>query len=204
MLVNLSEFSRPDAYFAMTQTVLPRPVAWVLSENDNGSYNLAPYSFFNAVSSDPPLLMFSVGLQDDGTYKDSLANVMVRPEFVVHIASCDQLPDLNLSSATLPPGVSEVTAGNLSLSEVEGFSMPRLTDCKVAFMCHVHKIDQIGNNDQNLVFGEIDAVYLDDSCAAYNDKGRLIVNADVIQPLSRLGASQYASFGEILTAVRPA
>ena len=64
MLVNLSEFSRPDAYFAMTQTVLPRPVAWVLSENENGSYNLAPYSFFNAVSSDPPLLMFSVGLQD--------------------------------------------------------------------------------------------------------------------------------------------
>jgi len=204
MLVNLSEFSRPDAYFAMTQTVLPRPVAWVLSENDNGSYNLAPYSFFNAVSSDPPLLMFSVGLQDDGTYKDSLANVRERPEFVVHIASSSQLPDLNLSSATLPPGVSEVTAGNLSLSEVEGFNMPRLTDCKVAFMCHVHKIDRIGNNDQNLVFGEIDGVYLDDGCAAYNEKGRLIVNADVIQPLSRLGASQYASFGEILTAVRPA
>ena len=204
MLINLSDFSRADTYFTLTQTVLPRPVAWVLTRNQNQSYNLAPYSFFNAVSSDPPLLVFSVGLQDDGSYKDTLVNARRDPELVIHIASSEQLSDLNLSSATLPPGESEVTAGNLSLSPVEGFGLPRLADCKIAFMCRVHKIDPIGNNDQNLVFAEIDTVYVDDQCVGYNDKGRLAVNAEAIRPLSRLGASQYASFGEVMTAVRPA
>ena len=203
MLINLQELSTPQVYFTMTQTVVPRPVAWVLSENENSSYNLAPFSYFNAVSSDPPLIMFSVGLQEDGSLKDTLANVMERPEFVVHIASCDQLADLNQSSATLPRGVSEVTAGGLGTSEVEGYRLPRLSDCKIAFMCKVYKIDKIGNNNQHLIFGEISKVHVDDNCTEINEKGRLQINADAIQPLARLGASQYASFGEVLRASRP-
>ena len=203
MLIDLQELSTPQVYFTMTQTIVPRPVAWVLSENENSSYNLAPFSYFNAVCSDPPLIMFSVGLQEDGSLKDTLANLMERPEFVVHIASCEQLGDLNQSSATLPPGVSEVTAGNLEVSEVEGYRIPRLTDCKVALMCTVYKIDKIGNNNQHLVFGEISKIHVDDNCTEINEKGRLQIKADAIQPLSRLGASQYASFGEVLSARRP-
>jgi flavin reductase (DIM6/NTAB) family NADH-FMN oxidoreductase RutF len=204
MLINLEELSPPQTYFTMTQTVMPRPVAWVLSENDNGSYNLAPFSYFNAVSSDPPLVMFSIGLQDDGTFKDTLANLMVRPEMVVHIASCSQLPDLNLSSATLPPGESEVTAGNLETTAVEGYHLPRLTQSKIAFMARVHKIDKIGNNNQHIVFAEISAIYVADEATEVNEKGRFQVKADVVQPLARLGASQYASFGEVMTLKRPA
>ena len=204
MLIDLQELSAPQVYFTMTQTVLPRPVAWVLSENENSSYNLAPFSYFNAICSDPPLIMFSVGLQEDGSLKDTLANVMERPEFVVHIASCDQLADLNQSSATLPPGISEVTAGGLGTCEVEGYRLPRLRDCKIAFMCNVYKIDKIGNNNQHLIFGEISKVHVDDNCTEINEKGRLQINADAIQPLARLGASQYASFGEVLHASRPA
>ena len=203
MLINLETLSASQTYFTMTQTIMPRPVAWVLSENENGSHNLAPFSYFNAVSSDPPLIMFSIGLQDDGSFKDTLENIMKRPDFVVHIASCDQLNDLNLSSAALPPGESEVTAGNLQTSTVEGYHLPRLTDCKIAFMCSVYKIDKIGNNDQHLVFGEISDIYIDDDCTEVNEKGRLLVNADTIQPLARLGASQYASFGQVLSAKRP-
>jgi len=188
----------------MTQTVLPRPVAWVLSENENNSYNLAPFSYFNAVNTDPPLIMFSIGLQDDGTLKDTLVNVMKRPEFVVHIASVDQLSDLNLSSATLPPGESEVTAGNLETVKVEGHDLPRLVNSKVAFMCKVYKIDEIGNIGQRLVFGEISEIYVDDECTEINEKGRIKIKPETIKPLSRLGASQYASFGEVLFAKRPA
>lgn len=204
MLINLKELSNPQVYFTMTQTVLPRPVAWVLSENENNSYNLAPFSYFNAVNTDPPLIMFSIGLQDDGTLKDTLVNVMKRPEFVVHIASVDQLSDLNLSSATLPPGESEVTAGNLETVKVEGHDLPRLVNSKVAFMCKVYKIDEIGNIGQRLVFGEISEIYVDDECTEINEKGRIKIKPETIKPLSRLGASQYASFGEVLFAKRPA
>ncbi|MYB34501.1 MAG: flavin reductase family protein [Gammaproteobacteria bacterium] len=205
MLINLSELNTPNVYFTMTQTVLPRPIAWVLSENQDSSLNLAPFSYFNAVCSDPPLVMISIGLQDDGAHKDTLRNAFERPELVIHIASSDQLPDLNLSSATLPPGVSEVEAGNLELSDVENFRLPRLTNCKVAFMSHVHKIEQIGtHNQQHLVFAQIDTVYVSDDCVKYDSRNRLSILADRIRPLSRLGASAYASFGKVMIAKRPA
>ena len=203
MLINLKELSTPQVYFTMTQTVLPRPVAWILSENENESYNLAPFSYFNAVCSDPPLIMVSIGLQDDGRDKDTLVNLRSRPEFVVHIASCSQLADLNQSSATLAPGVSEVTAGELETVKMEGFHLPRLAECKLAMMCNVYRIQEIGNNRQSLIFGEISDIYVDDDCAETNEQGRLKIHADRIQPLSRLGASQYASFGEVMVAKRP-
>ncbi len=204
MLINLSGLSTPDVYFTMTQTILPRPIAWVLSENANGSLNLAPFSYFNAVSSDPPMVMFSIGLQDDGSFKDTLTNLTERPEMVIHIASCHQLADLNLSSATLPPGVSEVQAGELDTAAVDGFRLPRLSDCRIAFMSRVDSIQRIGNNRQHIVFAEIHSVHVSDDCVQRDEHGRLVVLADRIEPLARLGASQYAAFGDIMTAKRPA
>ncbi len=204
MLIDLTKLSKPDVYFTMTQTVLPRPIAWVLTRNENESFNLAPFSYFNAVCTDPPLLMFSVGLQDDGSAKDTLRNLKRESQLVIHIASCSQLDDLNQSSATLPAGESEVTFGNLETVPVDGHEMPRLAECKVAYLCRLHKIQEIGNNLQSLVFAEIDNIYVEDDCIEINDKGRLTINADVIQPLSRLGANQYSTFGEVITVKRPA
>lgn len=205
MQIKLNELSTPQTYFTMTQSVIPRPIAWILSENEDTSFNLAPFSYFNAVCSDPPLVIVSIGLQDDGSEKDSLRNIKQRSEFVIHIASCDQLPELNQSSATLPPGESEVLANNLQTTPVEGFHMPRLSDCKIALMCERHQIQTFGNNNQqSLLFGEVREIYVDDSCVEINDQGRLKILADQVQPLSRLGASQFASFGEVLVAKRPA
>ncbi len=204
MQIKLDELSSPQTYFTMTQTVVPRPIAWILSENENSSYNLAPFSYFNAVCSDPALLMVSIGLQDDGSEKDTLRNIRERSQFVIHIASCDQLADLNQSSATLPPGESEVTANNLETTTVEGFHMPRLSDCKVAFMCERYNIQEIGNNKQHLLFAELKEIYVDDDCTSVNEKGRMKIHADRIHPLARLGASEYVSFGEVLSARRPA
>jgi len=202
--IKLDDLSTPLTYFTMTQSVLPRPIAWILSENEDASLNLAPFSYFNAVCSDPPLVMVSIGLQDDGSEKDSLRNIKKHPQFVIHIASCDQLPELNQSSATLPPGESEVLANNLETTPVEGFHLPRLSDCKIALMCERYQIQTIGNsNQQSLLFGEIKEIYVDDNCVEINDQGRLKILANRVQPLARLGASQYASFGEVLVAKRP-
>jgi flavin reductase (DIM6/NTAB) family NADH-FMN oxidoreductase RutF len=205
MQIKLDDLSTPQTYFTMTQAVIPRPIAWILSENEDASFNLAPFSYFNAVCSDPPLVMVSIGLQEDGSKKDSLRNIRQRSQYVIHIASSDQLPELNQSSATLPPGESEVLASNLQTTPVEGFHMPRLSDCKIALMCERYQIQTIGNNNQqSLLFGEIREIYVDDSCVEINDQGRLKILADQVQPLSRLGASQFASFGDVQVAKRPA
>lgn len=205
MQIKLDELSAPLTYFTMTQSVVPRPIAWLLSENEDASFNLAPFSYFNAICSDPPLVMISIGLQDDGSEKDSLRNIRQRSQFVIHIASCDQLPELNQSSATLPPGESEVLANNLQTTPVDGFHVPRLSDCKIALMCERHSIQTIGNSDQqSLLFAEIREIYVDDSCVEISDQGRLKILADQVQPLARLGASEYASFGDVLAARRPA
>ena len=205
MQIKLDELPTPQVYFTMTQTLLPRPIAWLLSENDDAGYNLAPFSYFNAVCSDPPLVIVSIGKQEDGRDKDTIRNIRERHEFVIHIASVDQLAALNQSSATLPPGESEVDASNLELTQVKGFRMPRLSDCKIAYFCQRHDIQKIGRKQQqSLLFAEIREIYIADDCAEINEKGRLKVHADKVQPLSRLGASEYASFGEVQLAKRPA
>jgi flavin reductase (DIM6/NTAB) family NADH-FMN oxidoreductase RutF len=204
MLIDPDQLSTPDTYFAMTQTVVPRPIAWVLSENHDGGYNLAPFSYFNAVCSDPPLIMISIGLQPDGRKKDTLENILSRPRFVVHIASCNQLDVLNQTSATLPQGESEVLAAGIELTEQDGFDLPRIADCKIAFMCEVYQISEVGNNHQSLVLGKINRIHVSDDCAEITGQGRLKIHADRIQPLSRLGASEYVDFGKVKTLKRPA
>lgn len=203
MIIDLGEMSAPDAYFTMTQTVIPRPICWALTSNSDDSYNLAPFSYFNAVASDPPIVIFSVGLQPDGSDKDTLTNIEARPEFVINIASDSQLAVLNETSATLPYGESEVDRNGISLTPVEGFPIPRVADCKLALLCERYNVQTVGNRKQSLIFGEIKSIYVDDDCAEITDKGRLKIHADRIRPLSRLGAGEYVSFGEILTAKRP-
>jgi flavin reductase (DIM6/NTAB) family NADH-FMN oxidoreductase RutF len=205
MLINPSELPTPQVYFTLTQTVIPRPIAWVLSENESGNFNLAPFSYFNAVSSDPPLVMFSVGLQPDGsTQKDTLQNILARPGFVINIAGCDQLDVLNQTSATLPRGESEVDAVGIELTTHEGFDLPAVAGSRIAFQCELYHHQEIGNRRQALVFGEITRIHIDDDCAEITEQGRLKVHADRIRPLSRLGASEYADFGEIMVRKRPA
>lgn len=204
MLIDFTAMKPADVYFIMTQSVLPRPIAWVLSENEAGDYNLAPFSYFNAVASDPPIVVFSVGVLDCGGPKNTTTNISSRPHFTVNIASVGQLPVLNQTSATLPYGESEVNANGIELAAVDGFSMPRVADSKIVLMCERHHIQKIGNGEQMLIFGEILSVYVADDCVEITDRGRTRILADRVEPLARLGAGEYATFGEILQARRPA
>ena len=203
MQIKLDQLSTSATYFTLTQTVLPRPVAWILSENQESNFNLAPFSYFNAVCSDPPLLMVSIGKQTDGREKDTIRNIKARSKFVVHIASCDQLNELNQSAETLPPGVSELDEIGLKTTLMDGFPVPRITECKVAFFCDRYDIQTIGNNGDSLLFAKVNEIYVDDSCVEINNNGRVVIDANIVQPLARLGAGEYANFGKIMTAKRP-
>src|SRR5271170_178191 len=125
MLIDCSEYSRDQIYFLMIQLVIPRPIAWVLSDNGDRTYNLAPFSFFNAITSNPPILMLAAGWKDEGTRKDTWVNISERSHFVVHIPSAEQVNDVSVSSAVLPHGVSEADQFHIPLENVEGWVLPK-------------------------------------------------------------------------------
>jgi len=200
--VDLSTLSGAAVYHLMTQTIIPRPIAWVLSENIDQSLNLAPFSYFNAVCSDPPLCMLSMGKKPDGATKDTVTNLSVGTYCVVHIAHVEQSDLVTATAATLNYAESEVEANSIALTDHGNWPMKRIVDCPIAYLCKVHSTTTIGNNDQNLVFVEALELYVNDKAVTLNN-GRTTIDAMAINPLTRLGASQYANLGEVFSKARP-
>ncbi len=139
MNITLSELDTNQVYHLFTQTVTPRPVAWVLTDSGSENYNLAPFSYFTPISSNPPVMMFSVGKKPSGEIKDTVRNAREKEKLVIHIASADHAKLVTESAATLDHGDSEVTANNIELVPFEGFDLPRIKDCPVAFGCSCMK-----------------------------------------------------------------
>ncbi len=203
MIIDMSELSPPQAYATMIQTIVPRPIAWVLSENEDAGFNLAPFSYFNAICSDPPLVIISIGKREDGSDKDTRVNIEARREFVIHIAHREMANDLTQSSATLPAGISEVEELKLPLTAFERFRLPRLADARVAFACTLEKSERIGSGGQCLIFGRIEHVYADDGVVELDAKKRTKFMAERIDPIGRLGGGEYTTFGEKFFIARP-
>ena len=203
MNINLDALSSSDIYHLMTQTIIPRPIAWVLSQNTDSTHNLAPFSYFNAIASDPPLCVLSMGKKPSGDKKDTAHNLQQDKYCVVHIANADMAKEVTASAATLAYGESELEKNEIVTCSHEDWSLPRITDCPVAFYCKVYQTQEIGNAPQQIVFVEILSIYINDSACAKDEKGRLSVDAMKINPLARLGANQYATLGTVLDNKRP-
>ena len=203
MIVNFTEISAMERYHWMTQAIIPRPIAWVLTGNDNGKYNLAPFSYFNAMSSAPPLLGVSFGVRPNGECKDTLRNIRRRPHFVVHIAAMPLLPTLNNSAASLPYGESEVAQLKLeTIPLTDDFPLPKLADAPLAFACRLHQEVALGET-QALVLGEVLYLSAQESVMCEDAKGRQCIDAKKVNPVARLSAGQYAGLSEIVVLPRP-
>ena len=203
MYIDLKQLSANAAYFITTQTLIPRPIAWVLSEHKSGQFNIAPFSYFTSISSNPPLLLIAAGKKNDGSPKDSRANIEKRGKFVIHIASMEQMQALNDSAATLAPEISEIDKFNIELCDFEGFDLPRVKDCPIAFACDLYQIQEIGNTPQALILGQIQQIYINDDCASTDKQGRVKVEAKTVNPLGRLGSGEYCNIGDIIKLKRP-
>ena len=202
MIVDMPSLRADARYHWMTQAIIPRPVAWMLTENDGGDYNLAPFSYFNALCSAPPLIGVSMSDKPGGSPKDTLYNVRARKSFVVHIASTAMLSSLNESSATLPYGDSELTRLDI---KTESFGeMLRIAECPVAMLCSLHDEVALGANGQTLILGEIRLLYAADSVIVKDAKGRETIDAQKTDPVARLSAGNYARLGELMRLQRPA
>jgi len=201
MIIDLAELSLARVYYTMIQTLVPRPVAWVLSDNGNKSLNLAPFSYFNGVASDPPLIMLSIGKKPDGRIKDSRRNIIERNEFVVHIAHRELAEQVTKSSKVLAADESELDASGLETVPFGDFRIPRLKDCRIAMACELYRAEDI-TPTQALILGEVKSIYVDDSVITEDEKGRTKIHADKIDPITRLGGDEYGLFGGVMTVPR--
>lgn len=203
MNLNFADLSANQRYHLMTQTIIPRPIAWALTDSNNGSFNLAPFSYFTAVSSAPPILMLSVGKKPNGDSKDTLVNIINTKKMVIHIASEQHASLVTQTAQTLAHGESELTNLGIETTEFTGFSLPRLAQCDIAYGCELYEIKELGDVPQSLIFVEVKQLYINDSVADLDDKQRIKVHTERVQPLARLGGGEYASTTAPFTMARP-
>lgn len=203
MNLNFSEFSANQRYHLMTQTIIPRPIAWALTDSGNGQFNLAPFSYFTAVSSAPPILMISVGNKPNGDKKDTLVNVINNKKMVIHIASAQDAAAVTQSAESLPHGESELTKSALKTTTFDNFSLPRLAHCDIAYGCELYEMKELGDVPQSLIFVEVKQVYINDDVIELDKKQRIKVHADKVNPLARLGGGEYAAITEPFDIIRP-
>jgi flavin reductase (DIM6/NTAB) family NADH-FMN oxidoreductase RutF len=202
MLIEMNGMSSAAVYHLMTQVIIPRPIAWVVSDNggEHGSrWNLAPFSYFNAVASEPPAVMFSIGVSGRGTdgplaIKDTLTNLSERPEHTIALPNRAQLDAVEASAAEVPYGTSEFELAGLDPVAWD-WPVPMPSGVRAALGCVVDSIVPIVDGPQRVVISRIERVWVDDAVVGEDSMGRPRVDAEGLDPLLRLGAGQYAAMG---------
>lgn len=174
------------AYPILAGLVVPRPIAWVTTLNENGSVNAAPFSFFNVIGDDPPMVIFAPGDRDDGTPKDSARNAKRTGEFVVNLVSEELAEVMNRTSAALPPEASETESEGLATAPSSVVAVPRLAAAPAALECKVHSIQEIGTN--RLVLGIVHRVHVKDE---FIDEGSLRIRQDGYHPVGRMAVPDW-------------
>lgn len=181
--------------------VSPRPIGWISTRAKDGITNLAPYSFFNAISDSPPMVGFSASPGETGN-KDSLVNIEETGEFVVNIVSRELIDAMNLSSAALPHGQSEFDHAGLDEAPSQLIAAPRVKGSPCQLECKLWKIIELpadaSGRRNHLVTGEVIGIHIDDA---------VLVNGQVdvtrYQPVSRLGYKDYAAVENVFSLTRP-
>jgi flavin reductase (DIM6/NTAB) family NADH-FMN oxidoreductase RutF len=201
MEIELGPLSERETYAIMTQILLPRPIAWVLTDNSlpgDARWNLAPFSFFNGISSEPPMVMFSVGGWDNpGRVKDTLLNLRKSPDFTIGISSKGSIKQVQQTAKELDRGVSEITEYQIGTTPWD-WPTPLITECKINYACTIAKEVKIDGGTQILVFARITKVWVADEAVSRDAKDRIVIDPAIVDPLLRLGAGKYASMGSVI------
>ena len=166
--------------------VVPRPIGWVSSVSESGQPNLAPFSFFNAISDSPPMLMFSVA-----NGKDTVNNLVATKECTCSMASYPQVDAMNMSSAAVDTSVNEFELGSIGTEKSDLVTPDRVADCPAAFECKLWKTIELplvpGRDGYTTIIVSVEGIYINDK---FIKDG--MVDTAAMQPLARLGYMDYA------------
>jgi flavin reductase (DIM6/NTAB) family NADH-FMN oxidoreductase RutF len=178
--------------------VAPRPIGWITTMSLKGEINLAPYSFFNAVSDDPPIVLFS----SEGR-KDSLVFVEQTREFVCNLATFDLRAAVVATSATFPRGVNEMAQAGLQAAPSRLIRPPRIAAAPCALECKLLQIIDLADlngepSHRHVAFGQVVGIHIDDR---FIKDGRLDTAA--MQPIARCGYADYSVVDKVFSIARP-
>jgi len=189
MELDLKHKHAAQAYSVMTSLVTPRPIAWVSSLNENGSVNIAPFSYFNVFGSKPPILAFAPGTRPDGRLKDTAANIKRTQQFVVHMVEEKDGQAMVDSAVPHEPEISEIDLLGLETVASKTIDVPRLKDVAVAFECTLHQTIEIGKN--RMMIGAIEWTHVRDGIL---DPTTLKLNPEAYPVIGRMASpNQYCT-----------
>ena len=180
--------------------VSPRPIGWISSFDKEKNVNLAPYSFFNAVADNPPMVMFSITGQKTNNIplKDTLKNIVETKCFVVNVVSKDLLNQMNQTSGHYPKDIDEFISAKLEKSNCVNIDVPRVRKSPASLECILHKVLKLPGFSNNMVIGKVVGVHINDQ----NLKNGLF---DVLtyDPIARMGYKDYISVSKKFELDRP-
>ncbi|ANU27126.1 flavin reductase family protein [Planococcus versutus] len=188
-----------DNYKLLVGSIIPRPIAFVTTQSASGVVNGAPFSYFNIVSSNPPMVSLAIQRPASGM-KDTARNIYGNGEFVVHIVDRDNVTNINETAASLPPSESEVEMVGLTQVPSSIVSVPGIVESKIRMECRLVESVALGGDGpgSDLFIGKIVQFHIDE---AIYEKGR--IDPKGLDAVSRLAGTNYAAIGEIFSMERP-
>lgn len=198
--IDPSTMTERDNYKFLIGSIIPRPIAFVTTISKNGVVNGAPFSYFNIVSSNPPMISLSIQRQG-GNQKDTARNIIEGKEFVIHIVDEQNVAKINETAASLPPDESEIELANLTLVESEKISVPGIIESKIRMECRLENHLVLGGVDYpgcDLIIGKVVQFHIENGIY---EKGR--VDPRGLAAVSRLAGTNYAKIGDIYSIERP-
>lgn len=201
--LDIAQMATPDAYKILIGSVVPRPIAWVSTVDGEGRTNLAPFSFFTAVCSHPPTILFCPVTPADQKTKDTLHNIRTMKEFVVNIVTEDNVHAMNQTSANYPADVSEFDAVGLTPVASMKIAPPRVAESPIQLECVLNQIVNIGGDaagSGHIVIGQIVQAHVDENAF---DLASGSIDTSKIKPVSRLSGTHYAPVRDIFSISKP-
>lgn len=193
--------SERDNYKLLTGSIIPRPVAFVTTLSGTGVLNAAPFSYFNIVTADPPMISVSVQ-RKQGLPKDTARNAMELGAFVVHISDESNIEQINETAASLPPDESEIALAGLTPVPSESIPVPGVAEAKVRMECVLEREIQLGGTAEHpaadLLIGRVVRFHIAESVY---EGGR--ITAAELKAISRLAGNDYAALGPVFSIRRP-
>ncbi|CRK85159.1 nitrilotriacetate monooxygenase component B [Neobacillus massiliamazoniensis] len=189
-----------ENYKFLIGSIIPRPIAFVTSISKDGILNGAPFSYFNIVSANPPLISLAIQ-RSGGGQKDTARNIIESKEFVVHIVNEQNVEKINQTAASLPPHQSEIELAHLTPIESEKISVPGVEEAKIRMECVLEHSLELGGLDTpscDLIIGKVVQFHIENDLY---EKGR--IDPRGLGAISRLAGNDYAKIGEIFTIDRP-
>ncbi|MEZ5798499.1 MAG: flavin reductase family protein [Paracoccaceae bacterium] len=200
MYWDLERVETPIAYKLLAATVMPRPIAWVVSQDKAWHRNAAPFSFFNVMGSAPPTVALGMLADPERGHKDSAQNILDTGEFVVNLVPERLVGQMNLTAIDAPRGVDELDLAGLATTASIHVAPPRITESPVAFECRVHTTVETGPG-QLVVIGRVLAVHVDDRFVL--DAGRAHIDTPALDLVARSYGSDYVRSQDRFQLARP-